>query len=67
MPDVPRWIGHVGLVLALLLCGTALAGQLWLAVLLMIPSFALVVLESRCERGLIGTRRGYSPSPSPGR
>jgi len=46
MPDVPRWIGHVGLVVALPLRGTALAGQLWWAVLLTIPSFALVVLRA---------------------
>jgi membrane-bound ClpP family serine protease len=58
MSYVPHWVGVVGLVLALLVCGTALAGLLWLTVLLMIPAFALVIVESRYERGLIGTRRG---------
>jgi hypothetical protein len=46
-------VGLVGLVLALLLCGSALAGQLWLAVLLMISCFALVIVENRYGRGLI--------------
>jgi hypothetical protein len=58
MSYVPHWVGLVGLVLALLLCGSALAGQLWLAVLLMIPCFALVIVENRYERGLMGTREG---------
>ena len=57
MPHVPRWTGHVGIVLGLILCGAFLGGQLWLAVLLMIPGFALVVLENRYERGLMGARR----------
>jgi membrane-bound ClpP family serine protease len=56
-PDVPRWIGLVGMVLVLVLCGSALAGQLWLTVLLMAAGIALVVLESRYQRGLIGTGR----------
>jgi membrane-bound ClpP family serine protease len=58
MPEVPHWIGQVGLVLGLLLCGAFLGGALWLAVLLMIPCFALVLIESRYEQGLMGTRRG---------
>jgi membrane-bound ClpP family serine protease len=44
-------------VLVLVLCGAALGGQVWLAVLLMIAGVALVVLENRYQRGLIGTRR----------
>jgi membrane-bound ClpP family serine protease len=56
-PDVPRWIGLVGMVLVLVLCGSALAGLLWLTALLMIVGIAMVVLESRYQRGLIGTRR----------
>jgi membrane-bound ClpP family serine protease len=56
-PDVPHWIGLVGMVLVLVLCGAALGGQVWLAVLLMIAGVALVVLENRYQRGLIGTRR----------
>jgi Flp pilus assembly protein TadB len=53
---MPHWIGQVGLVLALIFCGAFLAGQLWLAVLLMIPLFALVVLENRYERRLRSER-----------
>jgi membrane-bound ClpP family serine protease len=56
-PDVPRWIGLGGMVLVLVLCGSALAGQVWLAALLIIAGFALVVLENRYQRGLIGTGR----------
>jgi membrane-bound ClpP family serine protease len=56
-PDVPQWIGLVGMVLVLVLCGAALGGQVWLAVVLMIVGIALVVLENRYQRGLIGTRR----------
>jgi membrane-bound ClpP family serine protease len=56
-PDVPRWIGLVGMVLVLVLCGSALAGQLWLTTLLIIAGIAFVVLESRYQRGLIGTSR----------
>jgi hypothetical protein len=55
-PDVPRWIGLGGMVLVLVLCGSALAGLLWLTVLLMIAGLALVVLESRYQRGLMGPR-----------
>jgi hypothetical protein len=54
-PDVPRWIGLGGMVLVLVLCGSALSGLLWLTVLLMIAGLALVVLENRYQRGLIGT------------
>ena len=56
MHDVPGWIGFVGLVLMLILCGAFLGGQLWFAIFLLIPCFALVVLENRYEQGLIGTR-----------
>jgi membrane-bound ClpP family serine protease len=55
--DVPRWIGLVGMVLVLALCGFAFAGQVLFTVLLIIASVALVVLENRNERGLIGERR----------
>jgi hypothetical protein len=47
---MPHWIGQVGLVLALIFCGAFLAGAWWLGVLLLIPLFALVVLENRYER-----------------
>jgi hypothetical protein len=47
---MPHWIGLVGLVLSLILCGGFLAGAWWLSVLLLIPLFALVVLENRYER-----------------
>jgi membrane-bound ClpP family serine protease len=56
-PDVPRWIGLVGMVLVLVLCGSALGGQVLLTVLLMIVGVAMVVLEDRYQRGLIGPRR----------
>jgi hypothetical protein len=56
-PDVPRWIGLGGMLLVLVLCGSALSGLLWLTVLLMIAGLALVVLENRYQRGLIGTTR----------
>ena len=55
--DVPRWIGLVGMVLVLALCGFAFAGQVLLTVLLIIASVALVVLENRYERGLMGASR----------
>lgn len=58
MSHVPNWIGQTGLVLALLFCGAFLGGWLSVAVPLLIPLFALVVLENRYERGLMGTRRG---------
>jgi hypothetical protein len=58
MSYVPHWIGYAGFVLSMIFCVSFLAGQLWLAVLLGIPCIALIVLENRYERGLIGTRRG---------
>jgi hypothetical protein len=58
MSRVPNWIGHTGLVLALIFCGAFLGGLLWVAVPLLIPLFALIVLENRYERGLMGTRGG---------
>jgi hypothetical protein len=63
--EVPRWIGLVGMVLVLALCGFALAGQVLLTLLLMIASVALVVLENRCERGPIAARRGSHAAPFP--
>jgi len=53
---MPGWIGAVGFVLLMIFCGAFLGGQLWFAVLILIPCFVLVVLENRYERGLIGTR-----------
>jgi hypothetical protein len=41
----------------MVICGAFLGGAWWLAILLLIPGFALVVLENRYERGLMGTRR----------
>jgi len=58
MPHVPHWIGLVGLLLSFVLCGSILAGQLWLFVLLIVLGLALVVVESRYARGLIGTGEG---------
>jgi hypothetical protein len=57
MSYVPTWIGSAGFVLSMVICGAFLGGAWWLAILLLIPGFALVVLENRYERGLIGTRR----------
>ena len=54
MPHVPHWIGLVGLLLSFVLCGSILAGQLWLFVLMIVLGLALVVVESRYERGLVG-------------
>jgi hypothetical protein len=51
----PRWIGHVGSVLAMIFCMAFLAGGV---VVLLMPGFVLVVLENRCERSLTGTNRG---------
>jgi membrane-bound ClpP family serine protease len=45
------------MVLVLALCGFAFAGQVVLTILLIIAGLALVVLENRYERGLIGARR----------
>ena len=58
MPHVPLWIGYVGLALSMIFCGSFLAGQLWVAIVLLIPLFALVVIENRYERGVMETRRG---------
>ena len=56
MDYVPSWIGAVGFVLMMIFCGAFLGGQLWFAIFMLIPCFALVVLENRYEQGLIGTR-----------
>ena len=48
--NVPRWIGSTGFVLMLIFCGSFVGGALWFAILLLIPCFALVVLENRYER-----------------
>jgi membrane-bound ClpP family serine protease len=48
--NVPRWIGSTGFVLMLIFCGSFVGGMLWFAILLLIPCFALVVLENRYER-----------------
>ena len=58
MPYVPRWIGYLGFVVALIFCAAFLGGGWWIAILLLIPSFALVVLENRYERGLMGRGTG---------
>jgi len=47
---MPHWIGQAGLVLSLIMCGSFLAGAWWIALLLLIPLFALVVVENRYER-----------------
>jgi len=57
MAHVPHWIGQVGLVLSLIFCGSFLGGAWWVGVLLLIPLFAVVVLENRYERGLMGKTR----------
>jgi hypothetical protein len=51
MPHTPHWIGHVGLVLSLILCGSLLASQLWLFILTVVLGLALVVVENRYDRG----------------
>jgi hypothetical protein len=53
---VPSWIGFVGFVLLMLFTAFFLAGNLWVAVGLMIPAYALVILESKYTRGLIRAR-----------
>lgn len=58
MTHVPHWIGPVGFVLMMVFCGAFLGGALWLAISLLIPCFALVIIESRYERGLTETREG---------
>jgi hypothetical protein len=51
MTHVPHWIGQVGLVLALIFCGSFLAQVPLLAMIFLLLCFALVVLENRYERG----------------
>jgi hypothetical protein len=57
MHDVPRWIGQVGLPLQLLFCGAFLAGVPFLAMIFLLLCFALVVVENRYERRLMGSER----------
>jgi hypothetical protein len=45
------------MVLVLALCGFAFAGQVVLTILLIMAGLAMVVLENRYERGLMGARR----------
>jgi phosphatidylglycerophosphate synthase len=58
MPQVPHWIGLVGLLLSFIMCLSMLAGQLWLFMILIVLGLALVVVEGRYARGLIGTGEG---------
>jgi hypothetical protein len=58
MSRVPIWIGHMGLVFALLFCGSFLGGNPLLAMFFLLLCFALVVVENRYERGLMGATRG---------
>jgi hypothetical protein len=58
MSRVPNWIGQTGLVLALLFCGSFLGGAPLLAMIFLLLCFALVVVENRYERGLMGATRG---------
>ena len=53
MSHVPHWVGMTGLVLGLLFCGAFLGGSPLLAVIFMVLSLALVVVENRYERGLM--------------
>jgi hypothetical protein len=55
---MPGWIGGAGFVFAIAFCLLFLAGQLWFAVLTLIPCFVLVFLEVRYERGLMGRNGG---------
>jgi len=57
MPYVPAWIGFAGLVLMLLFCGAFLAGEWWLGIPLLIPCFALVVIENRYVQRPVGSLR----------
>jgi membrane-bound ClpP family serine protease len=50
MTPVPHWIGAVGFVVMMVFLLAFLGGALWLAVLLLIPGFALVLLEIRYQR-----------------
>jgi membrane-bound ClpP family serine protease len=52
MPHVPHWIGFVGLLLSLIMCGALLADQLWLFILLVVLGLALVRVESRYARDI---------------
>jgi hypothetical protein len=52
MPQVPHWIGFVGLLLSLIMCGALLADQLWLFILLVVLGLALVRVESRYARDI---------------
>jgi hypothetical protein len=57
MTVVPHWIGATGLGLSLIFCGAFLAGSVWLALFLLIPLFALVVIEDRYQRRSTSTYR----------
>jgi hypothetical protein len=50
MTQVPRWVGGIGFVLVMAFCVAFLAGQLWIALPLLIPCFALVIIENRYEQ-----------------
>jgi hypothetical protein len=56
MHHVPHWVGLGGLVLSLLFCGAFLAQVPLLAIIFVLLCIALVVVENRYERGLMGTR-----------
>lgn len=43
----PRWIGGVGFVLLMVFSMATIAGEMWVALVSLIPLFALVVLETR--------------------
>jgi hypothetical protein len=58
MSRVPNWIGQTGLVMGLLFCGSFLGQVPLLAMLFLVLGFALVVVENRYERGLMGTKEG---------
>jgi hypothetical protein len=47
---MPRWIGYVGLVLMLIFCAAFLGGAVWVAILMLVPLAALVVLENKYAR-----------------
>jgi hypothetical protein len=56
--DVPNWVGLVGLVLMLCFCGSFLGQVPLLAMIFLLLSFAMFVVENRYERGLMGTKKG---------
>jgi hypothetical protein len=58
MSHVPHWVGMTGLVLALLFCGSFLGGSPSLAMFFLVLCLALVIVENRYERGLMGATRG---------